>query len=259
MVIRSTNKDLILLSKLIRPMYDPCCMIGFLFINKPTGMTSHDVIDRLRRITGIKRIGHAGTLDPLATGMLVVGVSREATREMQKLQGLDKSYEATFVFGGRSDTDDIDGTVTKTDTTTDLSKEEVEEALKAFVGEIDQVPPNYSAIKVKGKKLYELARAGETIEAKTRQVVVKSIEIGEIKKTDNGYEVEFKVGCSTGTYIRSIARDIGEKLGIGGYVKLLNRTSVGPFLLKDAVPLQDLTKENWNSYLKTVDSVLNQL
>jgi tRNA pseudouridine55 synthase len=234
-------------------------MIGFLFIDKPAGITSHDVIDRLRRKTGIKRIGHAGTLDPFATGLLVVGVSREATREMQKIQGLDKSYEATFVFGGSSDTDDIDGVITKVDSNVELTKDLVQEASKAFIGEIDQVPPNYSAIKVKGKKLYELARAGKEIEVKSRKVTIRSIEVGEIEKTEAGYEVKFTITCSTGTYIRAIARDIGEKLKTGGYVKTLRRTSVGPFLIDEAKLLENLTKDNWNLSLNEVDSVLNRL
>ncbi len=234
-------------------------MIGFLFIDKPAGITSHDVIDRLRRKTGIRRIGHAGTLDPFATGLLIVGVSREATREMQKLQGLGKSYEATFVFGGTSDTDDVDGVITKTDFDFELTKSAIEEVAKGFIGEIDQIPPNYAAIKIKGKKMYELARAGEKIEAKPRRVTIKSIEVGDFEKTADGYEVSFKIECSTGTYIRAIARDIGEKLKTGGYVKILRRTSIGPFTLDKANKLENITKDNWENSLIDVDLVINQL
>ncbi len=233
-------------------------MIGFLLIDKPAGITSHDVIARLRRITGVKRIGHAGTLDPFATGLLLVGVGREATREMQKLVGLDKRYEATFVLGASSDTDDVTGMITQPlSPTLPLSGEGVASALKSFVGEIDQVPPTYAAIKVQGKKLYELAREGKPMLVAPRHVTIYSIEYqaGSGDPTHIGVTIH----CSSGTYIRSIARDLGVKLGTGGYVETLRRTSIGPFHVDEALILNKLDPDSVSKNLINIEPFLARL
>lgn len=247
---------------------------GFLLIDKPVGITSHDVIARLRRLTGVKRIGHAGTLDPFATGLLLVGVGREATREMQKLVGLDKKYEATFVLGATSDTDDVTGKIS-TDPTIPclpagrpplskgrITQEELESALKSFVGEIDQVPPTYAAIKIHGKKLYELARAGKPTLVEPRRVTIYSIKfLSNLSNLSDLSNLSFflKIHCSSGTYIRSIARDLGKKLNMGGYVETLRRTTIGPFSIEKATTLADLTSDNWNQAIIPIQTILTNL
>ena len=230
---------------------------GFLLIDKPANITSHDVIDRLRRITKLKCIGHAGTLDPFATGLLLVGVEREATKEMQKMVGLDKTYEATFVLGVTSDTDDVKGQLSEPVSTEHLTEQQIQEALQSFTGEIDQVPPTYAAIKVGGKKLYELAREGKPMLVEPRKVTIYSMET--IAGSGDPTHISVRIHCSSGTYIRSIARDLGEKLGVGGYVEVLRRTSIGPFSINEAVELKKLTAENWQASLIPVDKFLARL
>jgi len=238
-------------------------MTGFLIIDKPEGITSHDVIARLRRLTGIKRIGHAGTLDPFATGLLLVGVGREATREMQKLVGLDKTYEATFVLGATSTTDDVKGKLTTNDSTINFTENEIKETLKLFEGEIDQVPPTYAAIKIGGKKLYELARAGKPTLVAPRLVTIYSIEIIDVVYLKGTVAtvpyVNVRINCSSGTYIRSIARDLGAKLGVGGYVETLRRTSIGPFTIKESSPLDKLDATTVTDLVIKIDDFLGRL
>lgn len=241
---------------------------GFLLIDKPAGMTSHDVVDRVRRLTGERRVGHAGTLDPFATGLLIVGVGRVATREMQKLVGLDKEYEAVFVLGASSTTDDTEGEITPAPLTTPLTvapgfslgaihitpeprlkpgATTIEKVLKQFIGRIEQIPPTYSAIKVGGKKMYETAREGKPIEGKPRRVTVHSFtfEIPPLASlglddTDGLLKIAVTIHCSSGTYIRSLARDLGRALGGGGYVEQLRRTSIGPFVVEESKTLEAL-------------------
>jgi tRNA pseudouridine55 synthase len=243
-------------------------MTGFILIDKPEGITSFDVVARLRRLTGEKRIGHAGTLDPFATGLLLVAVSREATRELQKFVGLDKHYEATFVLGASSTTDDVKGELSEPISTKHLTKEQIEEALQSFSGEIDQVPPTYAAIKVQGKKLYELAREGKPTLVEPRRVTIYSIET--IAETDQRTplnpplvrgeaRLQVRIHCSSGTYIRSIARDLGAKLGVGGYVESLRRTSIGPFTIENAFTFDQLNPSNIESHLVQIDSFLSRL
>ncbi len=216
-------------------------MEGFLFIDKPAGLTSHDVVDRVRHLTGEKRVGHAGTLDPFATGLLIVGVGRNATREMQKLVGLDKTYEAVFVLGATSDTDDRTGVITPAPTKPlPLAKGELEGVLSQFIGEISQIPPTYSAIKIGGKKMYEEARKGKPMEAKARLVNIHTFEIRPLGPIGPTVKLEAKITCSSGTYIRSLARDLGQALGGGGYVEQLRRTSIGPFSIQEAHTLPAL-------------------
>ena len=221
---------------------------GFLLIDKPAGITSHDVVDRARRLTGERRVGRVGTLDPFATGLLIVGVGRVATREMEKLVGLDKEYEAVFVLGASSTTDDTEGTITDAPLHNHpqplLKKEEgIQEVINQFVGEIEQVPPTYCAIKVGGKKMYEAAREGKPIEGKPRKVTVYSFELRNhpqplLKK--EGGRIAVTIRCSSGTYIRSLARDLGRALGGGGYVEELRRTKIGLFSVSQASTLDSL-------------------
>ncbi len=221
---------------------------GFLLIDKPEGITSHDVIDVLRRKLHERRIGHAGTLDPFATGLLIVAVRREATKQLAKFVGLDKEYEATFVLGATSTTGDPEGVIemSKQETESDVapgssvlacdaSEKQIRSAMQTFVGEIEQMPPRYAAIKVKGKKLYDYARKGEVVEVQPRKVTIFSFELtGPIHPIGPTIEVPVKINCSSGTYIRALARDLGEKLGVGGYVKKLRRTKIGEFSVLDA-------------------------
>jgi len=227
-------------------------MTGFLLIDKPAGITSFDVIARLRRITGEKRIGHAGTLDPFATGLLVVGIGREATREMQKIVGLDKRYEATFVLGASSDTDDITGVLTPP-IPVEVTEAEIKIAIKPFVGVIQQVPPTYAAIKVQGKKLYELARAGKPMLVEPRTVTVYGMHLLSITEPN---KIELLIHSSSGTYIRSLARDLGKSLHVGGYVEALRRITIGNFDVRDALTLKTLTLEQIEQHLQKTDDFL---
>lgn len=218
-------------------------MAGFLLIDKPTEMTSHDVVDRVRRLTGEQRVGHAGTLDPFATGLLIVGVGRGATREMRKLVGLDKTYEAVFVLGATSDTDDRDGHIQPAPIPLHMRRtaNNLPSLLKQFIGEIEQIPPVYSAIKVGGKKMYEAARAGEPLKSKPRRVRVYSMVLSSAPTFhDSRFTIHVRIHCSSGTYIRSLARDLGRALGGGGYVQTLRRTAIGPFSIEHAHTLSEL-------------------
>ncbi|MBU0646078.1 tRNA pseudouridine(55) synthase TruB [Patescibacteria group bacterium] len=232
--------------------------VGFLLIDKPADITSHDVIYRVRKITSEKRVGHAGTLDPFATGLLIVGVGREATREMSKLVGLDKTYEAEFILGGVSDTDDATGKVQITNSKLQtISKVQIEKILKTFLGEIEQVPPQYAAIKIQGVKMYEAARRGVKLEAKPRPVRVDRFElIGEpVENSDGTISIKVIIDCGSGTYVRALARDLGEKLGVGGFVSELRRTKIGSLPIKEAVGLDELG-EDWERQIRPIDQVL---
>ncbi|MBI2550751.1 tRNA pseudouridine(55) synthase TruB [Candidatus Uhrbacteria bacterium] len=213
-------------------------MIGFLLIDKPLGLTSNDVVARVRRLTGVQRVGHAGTLDPLATGLLIVGVGREATREFPRLVGLPKTYLSTFILGARSTTDDAEGEKIS-DPVPSLTEEIVDQGLLQLTGEITQTPPQFSAVKIKGKPAYAQARKGIEVVIKPRQVTVSTFKrIGSIRpQADGTFEIDVSIDCSSGTYIRSLARDLGRILGGGGYVKTLRRTSIGPFSAQEAIPL----------------------
>lgn len=216
---------------------------GILNINKPQGMTSHDVVNIVRRVTGIRKVGHAGTLDPLATGVLLACIGR-ATRLSEYLTASEKSYSATVRLGIETDTYDADGQ-TLISKPVSVNKDDVENTLRSFQGAIAQVPPMYSAIKQGGQPLYKLARRGETAERKAR-----SINISHIAMTDwSPPDFRFEVTCSPGTYVRSLAHDLGQNLACGAHLTQLTRTRSGQFTLKDTVPLDDLTPENWESFL----------
>lgn len=209
-------------------------LFGFLNIYKPKGMTSFDVVARLRRVTKIKQIGHTGTLDPFAIGVLPICIGK-ATRLIEYLDD-DKEYLATVQFGKDTDTYDLDGTVTNT-YDKKITQEDLISILDDFRGEIEQLPPIYSAIKVNGKKLYEYARNGEEVEIKPRKVFISMLELENFDFEKQ--EAKILVGCSKGTYIRSIAYDIGQKLNCGGYLTALERTKAGLFNREHSIPLEN--------------------
>lgn len=224
-------------------------MDGVLIIDKPAGMTSHDVVARIRRATGHRRVGHTGTLDPFATGVLVVLVGR-ATRLAQFLSGAEKEYEATIRLGYATDTGDVTGQrvtsfTTETQRHTEIHREEIESAMASLRGEIEQTPPMYSAKKVGGKKLYELARRGEEIERKSVRVKISEFETvardGVPNENNDGTtDLRVRVVCSAGTYIRTLAEDFGKQLGVGAHVSELRRTRAGEFKISDAITLERL-------------------
>jgi tRNA pseudouridine55 synthase len=208
---------------------------GIFNIDKPRGLTSHDVVARVRRISGQRKAGHAGTLDPLATGVLPV-VLGKATRLVEYLADADKAYRATLVLGATTDTYDREGAMTPVADAVMPSREEIEEALERFRGEIEQLPPMHSAIKIGGKKLYELARAGEEVVRKARRVTIHRLDLEAYRPPVLSIFVE----CSKGTYIRSLAHDLGGVLGAGAYLDALVRTRHGPFTLEGATTLEGL-------------------
>ena len=214
-------------------------LFGFLNVYKPVGMTSHDVVAVLRKITKIKQIGHTGTLDPFAEGVLPICIGK-ATRLIEYLSD-DKEYLATIQFGASTNTFDLDGEKTFI-SDKKVTKEDVIEGLKAFEGEISQVPPIFSAIKIKGKKLYEYARKGEEVEIQPRKVCIENIELKNFDEELQQAEVLIK--CSKGTYIRSIANDLGQNLGCGGYLIKLVRTQAGSFRVENSVQLDGIDVVN---------------
>jgi tRNA pseudouridine55 synthase len=218
----------------------------FLLIDKNKGSTSHDVVDKVREITGVRKVGHAGTLDPNATGLLIVGVGRESTKELGNLaKDTKKTYEAEIVLGEERDTDDLEGVViARTKDFIPPGVKEVKNLLKKFEGEKIQKPPSYSAIKVKGERAYELARKGKEVKLKPRQVYIYSIKLE--KYTYPCLEITATV--SSGTYIRALARDIGLMLGCGGYLRNLRRTEIGSYYVRNAIKVESITKENWKTY-----------
>jgi tRNA pseudouridine55 synthase len=211
---------------------------GLVVVDKPGGMTSHDVVSRVRRLAGTRKVGHAGTLDPMATGVLVVAIDR-ATRLLGHLALTDKRYDATIRLGASTTTDDAEGEVLETRSTTGLTEAAVRAALAGFVGEIDQVPSSVSAVKVAGKRAYERVREGEQVELPPRRVTVHALDVTTVELPD----VRVSVHCTSGTYIRAIARDAGAALGVGGHLTALRRTAVGPFTLDHARTLEQLAED----------------
>ena len=209
-------------------------MTGIVIVDKPAGWTSQDVTARLRRVFGTRRIGHGGTLDPMATGVLPVFVGR-ATRGVEFFEHADKTYEAVLRLGTVTDTQDSTGTVLEKRPVT-VTEAEFRDILPKFTGEIAQIPPMYSAIKVDGKKLYELARAGKEIERKPREITIFSLDLLEF----TGETAKIRVHCSKGTYIRTLCHDIGAALGCGGCMEALRRTAAGEYTLADSVELDTL-------------------
>jgi tRNA pseudouridine55 synthase len=228
---------------------------GLIVVDKPGGLTSHDVVARIRRLAGTRRVGHAGTLDPMATGVLVVGVEK-ATRLLGHLTLTDKEYQATIRLGQVTDTGDAEGTITSARPAGHLTLAQVQAAAAALTGEIQQVPPAVSAIKVKGRRAYQLAREGTPPVLEPRPVTVWSFTVRAVRPAQAGppgaapdgwagdlLDVDVEVRCSSGTYIRALARDMGDALGVGGHLTSLRRTRVGPYGLSVAHTLDELAGE----------------
>jgi tRNA pseudouridine55 synthase len=230
---------------------------GLVVVDKPAGWTSHDVVGKLRRLAGTRKVGHAGTLDPMATGVLVCGVGR-ATRLLGYIAGHDKSYEATIRLGQRTVTDDAEGEVVAAASapgstampTLGLDDDAIRRAVGSFVGEIDQVPSAVSAVKVEGKRAYARVRAGEDVQLDPRRVTIESIDFTDVRRPPSDaidavdpvdlVDVDVTVTCSTGTYVRAIARDLGQLLGVGGHLTMLRRTRVGGFGIDGARTIAQL-------------------
>ncbi|MDO8435237.1 MAG: tRNA pseudouridine(55) synthase TruB [bacterium] len=216
---------------------------GFLFVDKEVGPTSHDIVNDLRKITGFRRIGHAGTLDPFASGILIVAIGRLATKNLANLLGLDKKYIGTVHLGASSDTDDSTGQITEHQDADPPSKEAIQAAVDTFLGGVLQKPPTYSAKRIDGKKMYQLARAGKPAEREAEWVMIYDIELLDYTWP----YVKIATHTGSGVYLRAIARDLGEKLGTGGYLEHLDRNAVGPFDKSMSVKVADVTGENWHS------------
>jgi tRNA pseudouridine55 synthase len=206
---------------------------GLVVVDKPGAMTSHDVVARVRRALGTRKVGHAGTLDPMATGVLVLGVNR-ATRLLGHLVLTEKSYDATVRLGAATTTDDAEGEVTTTASAAAITEGDVRAALREFEGEILQVPSAVSAIKVGGKRSYQRVRDGEEVALAARPVVVHALEASAFRREGDFLDLDLHVSCSSGTYVRALARDLGARLGVGGHLTALRRTAVGPFTLDRA-------------------------
>lgn len=213
-------------------------MHGFALINKASGVTSHDVVAQARRHYGTKKVGHAGTLDPMATGVLVLGIG-SATRLLQYVTDGTKKYEATIRLGQSTHTDDREGEITSTTNASGISADAITSAIKTFVGKIKQKPSSVSAIKIDGKRAHQRVRDGEVVDIPARDVEVMNIEITDISVTGEFVDVKVTVTCSAGTYIRAIARDLGNLLNVGGHLTSLNRTLVSPFSISECSDLTD--------------------
>lgn len=227
---------------------------GILNLDKPAGLTSHDVVSRVRRLSEMRRVGHAGTLDPLATGVLVVALGR-ATRLLEYVVGQPKTYEAVVRLGQTSTTYDAEGELSPPAPLLELSSAALEEALDPFRGPISQVPPMHSALKRGGQRLYELARQGVTVEREPRPVTIYDLQLLDWRPPD----LSLRVQCSAGAYIRSLAHDLGQALGVGGYLAALRRTAVGSFTLAHATALDTLDTENIAASLLPPDSAVAHL
>lgn len=232
---------------------------GIIVINKPKNYTSHDVVAKVKKILKLKKVGHTGTLDPNATGVLPL-LLNSGTKLSKYLINHDKEYEVTLKLGIRTDTLDSEGKILeerKVDTAILENTENIKKVLNSFEGKQEQIPPIYSAIKVKGKKLYEYARSGEKVEVQARQIEIYNIELEKVNAKNE--EIVFKVECSKGTYIRSLCEDIATRLGTIGYMKELNRTRVGSFKIEDSITLEELEKcENVNLKVITMEELLKQ-
>jgi tRNA pseudouridine55 synthase len=213
---------------------------GLVIVDKPQGLTSHDVVARIRRLAGTRRVGHAGTLDPMATGVLVIGVEK-ATRLLGHLALAEKEYSATIRLGQATDTDDAEGQMMAETSAAGVSRDALEAAVVTLTGEIEQAPPGYSAIKVAGKRAYKLAREGAAPELAARGVTVSEFTVLAVRRAGDLLDADVTVTCSSGTYIRALARDLGRALGVGGHLTALRRTRVGPYEIATALTLDQLS------------------
>jgi len=231
---------------------------GIIIINKPKGYTSHDVVAKVKKILNIKKVGHTGTLDPNATGVLPL-LLNQGTKLSQYLIEHDKQYEVTLQLGIKTDTADGEGVVLQEEKVNwKKIDENLQEVMEAMIGKQEQIPPIYSAIKVKGKKLYEYARKGQTVEIEPRKIEIYKITLQEIQKEEN--QIKFEVSCSKGTYIRSLCEDIASKLGTIGYMKELNRTQVGRFHIRNSITIEELEKrkEQINQTIITMQELFKE-
>jgi tRNA pseudouridine55 synthase len=215
---------------------------GLVVVDKPAGWTSHDVVARVRRLAGTRRVGHAGTLDPMATGVLVLGVDR-ATRLLGHLALTVKAYDATIRLGVSTTTDDAMGEATAAASAADLADSDIMSGVAALIGDIEQVPPTVSAVKIGGRRSYALARAGEAVALGARPVTVYRFDVRDIRRVGDVIDLDVSVTCSAGTYVRALARDLGARLGVGGHLAMLRRTRVGPYSLEAAHTLDELARE----------------
>ncbi|UKA51324.1 tRNA pseudouridine(55) synthase TruB [Arthrobacter sp. FW305-123] len=217
---------------------------GLVIVDKPQGWTSHDVVGRMRRLAGTRKVGHAGTLDPMATGVLVLGINK-ATRLLTYIVGTSKTYTATIRLGETTITDDAEGEVTQARNAADVTEDAIAAGVAALTGPIEQVPSSVSAIKVNGERSYARVRSGEEVKLAARPVTIHRFEIHSISRIDDGrvVDVDVTVECSSGTYIRALARDLGNALEVGGHLTALRRTQVGPYSLDQARTLEELAEE----------------
>ncbi len=246
--------------------------LGFVFIDKPAGVTSHDVVARVRRMLGTRRVGHAGTLDPMATGVLVLGIGR-ATRLLSLASAADKSYRAVIRLGQSTTTDDAEGECTATATASHVDHDEVRAAAAQFVGHIMQRPSAVSAVKIDGKRAYARVRSGEDVTLPPRPVVVHEFEVEQLTRPADGsaaLDVQVRVRCGSGTYVRALARDLGEVLGVGGHLTSLRRIESSGISLADCVPLAEFEGAqqvhpaievlgNWLPVVRADDAVIARL
>ena len=211
---------------------------GLALIDKPEGHTSHDVVARVRRMANTRRVGHAGTLDPMATGLLILGIE-QATKLLTFLVGEDKTYETTIRLGAATVTDDREGEVVSTADASKLTDEQIRQAIEPLTGDIMQVPSSVSAIKVEGERAYALVRGGDEVKLAARPVTVSRFEVIAIDRVGDFVDVRAVIDCSSGTYIRALARDLGAALGVGGHLTALRRTRIGAYRVEDAKTLED--------------------
>ena len=232
-------------------------MDGVIIINKSKGYTSHDIVAKVKKITG-EKVGHTGTLDPLATGVLPLLIGK-GTLCSKYLINHNKTYEVVLKLGIKKSTGDEEGDIIQEENVDEkrLEEKEVKKVLESFLGEQEQIPPIYSAIKINGKKLYEYARKGQEVEVKPRRITIYDIKMLRIDK--KSYEIQFEVSCSKGTYIRSLCEDIAERMGTVGYMKELQRTKVGTFTIEQSVLVEDLTKENIEEHIITIENLFKNL
>jgi tRNA pseudouridine55 synthase len=215
---------------------------GILLVDKPAGWTSHDIVARTRRLAGTRKVGHAGTLDPMATGLLILGLN-SSTRLLTYIVGTDKEYLATIRLGSSTTTDDAEGETIEqapAASVAGVTEDAIRAGIENLTGEIEQVPSSVSAIKIDGKRAYARVRAGEEVVLDARPVTISEFEVLELRRSAEAVDVDVRVVCSSGTYIRSLARDLGSAVGVGGHLTALRRTRVGPFVVEDARPIEGL-------------------
>jgi len=227
---------------------------GFILIDKPVDWTSFDVVAKLRGITGIKKIGHAGTLDPFATGLLIVAIGRDATKHIDSFMGMSKEYVAEFIIGASTASFDTETEVVIDENMPEISQDQIIAAMKQLTGAIDQIPPMHSAIKVGGKRLYKLARKGEDVERKPRSVKINKFDlINDIRSEGKQLILKVRIQCSSGTYVRALARDLAAILGTTGYTRELRRTTIGDYDVSDAIKMDHINDKTWKNFVKNLD------